>query len=336
MQSARTVSLTDLYERALLIRRAEEAVVDQYAEQNRLLVEKKPLTHAIKCPTHMSIGQEAAAAAIGFALTPDDVIFSTHRCHGHYLGKGGNLRAMMAELFGKETGCSRGKGGSMHLVDGAMGMLGSSAIVAGSVPLAVGAALSFQLRGLANVAMPCLGDGAVEQGLFTEALNFSALRKLPVVFLVENNFYATLSHVESRQTVPIPDRGRLFGMPSVCVEGSNLMKVYEAMQELVQYARSGRGPALLEVQAYRWLSHVGTEPDTGRMRRTADELRAWQAKCPIDAAERELRDRGAGEIVESVKARVSRDIAEALVFAKESEPPMVRAMFEDLHAESQR
>ena len=174
--------LLELYRRMRLIRNVEEKIVSLYPEQE------------IKCPTHLSIGQEAVASAVCTAMTPQDYIFSTHRCHSHYLAKGGDLKAMFAELYGRKSGCAKGKGGSMHLVDPRVGMMGASAIVGGTIPLAVGAALTAKLKNQKQVAAAFFGDGASEEGVFQESLNFAALKKLPMIFVCENNFYILIAN----------------------------------------------------------------------------------------------------------------------------------------------
>jgi len=320
----------------LLVRRVEERIIAQYTAQNAAFARKEVPAQSIRCPTHLSIGQEAAATGVCAALDPDDVVFSTHRCHAHYLAKGGSLRRMMAELFGKVDGCARGKGGSMHLVDVGVGMLGASAIVGGSIPLAVGAALSARMRGTDRVAVAFFGDGAVEQGVFHEALHVAALRSLPALFVCENNFYATLSHVSARQRTPIADRAASYGAAGACVEGDDVGAVLGAATEAVARARAGGGPTLLEVRAYRWMSHVGTEPDTGKMKRTAEELAEWKRRCPIERARRDLVAAGTTpEELEAVESRVADAIADAVRFAHASPEPDAAELMMHVGAELQ-
>lgn len=314
--------LARLFEAMLLVRRVEEAIIAQYATQNEAIARGEEPANAIRCPTHLSIGQEAAAVGVCSALRRDDTAFSTHRCHAHYLAKGGSVPSMMAELFGKVSGCAGGKGGSMHLVDTRVGMLGASAIVGGSIPLALGASLAYQLRGEPRVAVAFFGDGAVEQGVFHEAMNIAALRKLPVVFACENNFYATLSHVSTRQTIPIAERAKGYGIPGIAVDSDDVRVVAEVARTAVDRARGGEGPTLLEIRAYRWMSHVGTDHDTGKMARTRDELDAWRARCPIERARRELTREGLSEeALRRIEDRVGQVIDEALRFAKEAAEP---------------
>jgi acetoin:2,6-dichlorophenolindophenol oxidoreductase subunit alpha len=329
-------ALGRLFEAMLLIRRVEERIIAQYSAQNEALARGEQPANAIRCPTHLSIGQEAAAVGVCSALRRDDTAFSTHRCHAHYLAKGGSVSRMMAELFGKASGCAGGKGGSMHLVDTGVGMLGASAIVGGSIPLALGAALSYQLRAEPRVAVAFFGDGAVEQGVFHEAMNIAALRKLPVVLACENNFYATLSHVSTRQTLPIAERAKSYGIPGIAVDGDDVRVVAEVARGAVDRARGGAGPTLLEIRAYRWMSHVGTEHDTGKMRRSLAELDAWRARCPIERARRELAREGfSEEALRVVEDRVRDIVEEAVRFAKEASEPATADLFRHVGARLQ-
>jgi pyruvate dehydrogenase E1 component alpha subunit len=317
----------------LLVRIVEERIISQYAEQNAAFSRKEAPARAIRCPTHLSIGQEAAAVGVCDALRPSDVAFSTHRCHAHYLAKGGDVRRMMAELYGRVTGCAKGKGGSMHLVDCSVGMLGASAIVGGSIPLAVGAALSFKMRNEPHVAVAFFGDGAVEQGVFHEAMNVASVKKLPVLFACENNFYATLSHVDTRQPTSIASRAAAYGGLGVAVEGDDVLAVAEAASHAVERARRGEGPTLLEVKAYRWMSHVGTDPDTGKMRRSAEELAAWKARCPITRARAKLQGLGvSADELDSIEREVREVVEDGVRFASESPEPARSDLFEDVGA----
>lgn len=321
------------YRAMLLVRRVEERIVRQYAEQNAVYARKETPEHTIKCPTHLSIGQEAAAVGVCDALRKDDVVFSTHRCHAHYIAKGGSIRTMMAELYGRVTGCARGKGGSMHLLDPDVGMLGASAIVGGAIPLSLGAALSFQMRREPHIGVAFFGDGAVEQGVFHEAMNVASVRKLPVLFVCENNFYATLSHVETRQRMPIVGHAASYGIEGIALDGDDVVAVNRAASAAVDRARSGGGPTLLEVRAYRWMSHVGTDPDTGKMRRSAEELASWNARCPIVHARAELKRLGATDAdIASIDADVDAVIEDAVAFATASPEPKTSELLEHVGA----
>lgn len=322
------------YARLLLVRRVEEWVIQQYAEQNAAFARGEQPALSIRCPTHLSIGQEAAAVGVAAALSPGDVAFSTHRCHAHYLAMGGDLARMVAELLGREAGCARAKGGSMHLVDVSVGMLGASAIVGGSIPLAVGAALSSSMRGAPGVAVAFFGDGAVEQGVFHECLNLASLRRLPVIFACENNLYATLSHVSARQVTPIHARAAAYAMPGEAVDGSDVEAVLAATRRAVARARAGQGPTLIEAAVYRWMSHVGTEFDTGKMRRTQAELDAWRARCPLDLCRAALTSEGVAEArFEAEEAAVRRRIEAAVAAAARSPEPSPEALFQHIAGE---
>ncbi|MFN8607346.1 MAG: thiamine pyrophosphate-dependent dehydrogenase E1 component subunit alpha [Vulcanimicrobiota bacterium] len=310
----------------VLIRGVEEAIVAQYREQDEIIGRKQEPEHAIRCPTHLSIGQEAPAVGVCSALEPTDVIYSTHRCHAHYLAKGGSLPRMVAELFGKSTGCAKGKGGSMHLVDTSVGMLGSSAIVGGSIPLAVGSALAAQMRGESKVAVCFFGDGAVEEGIFHESLHFAALRKLPVLFACENNVYATLSHIEARQRTPIHERAACYGAIGESIDGNDVEAVTQASRRAVLRARAGDGPTLFEFKTYRWLGHVGPLADTGSARRSQPELEFWKARCPIERLKVKL----PADQVEAIELEVGQEIAAAFSQAKSDPLPALEELFVDV------
>lgn len=304
--------LLEMYGKMLLIRMVEERIVAEYPIQPQ----------QIRCPTHLSIGQEATAVGVCMALRSEDVIFSTHRCHAHYLAKGGDLNRMIAEILGKTTGCARGKGGSMHLLDRTVGMLGSSAIVAGSIPLAAGAALSFKMRKQPRVAVAFFGDGATEEGVFTETMATAALWKLPLILVCENNQYATLSHISNRQCSPIFSRARSYRTVGVQVDGNDVKAVHEVALDAVRRAREGEGPTLMELSTYRWLAHVGWEPDTGQMKRTAEVLEYWRRRCPIAKSRKELLDFGVEqEMLDGIVGRNRLLIDHAFETAKHAPVP---------------
>lgn len=304
-------SAAAVYENLLRIRMTEEAIAAAYGEQE------------MKCPVHLSIGQEAAAVGVAITLQKEDAGFSTHRCHSHYLAMGGDLNKMIAELYGKITGCAAGLGGSMHLIDESVGMMGASAIVGGSIPLAVGAALKFKLNKQPQVAVAFFGDGASEEGVFHESMNFAALHKLPVLFACENNFAATASPLEARRAVDnIFEHGKVYGMPSVRVNGNKVSEVHKAALEAVAHARAGHGPSLIEARTYRWMKHVGPDEDINTGHRTPEELKQWQEKCPVKQFEKEALDNGwisEGEIAQ-IRGKIQKALEEAFEFAKASEP----------------
>ena len=313
--------LKAFYVQMTRIRRAEEAIVARYPEQE------------IRCPTHLSIGQEAVAVGICQALSEQDVVLSGHRCHAHYLAKGGSLRRMFAELYGKATGCCGGKGGSMHLASPETGMLGASAIVAGTVPIAVGAALAAALRGSDDVSVAFFGDAGIEQGVTHESLAFAALRRLPVVFVCENNLYATLTPLSKRQvSADVWPRAVAHGLPGVSVDGNDVLAVYEAAAHAVARARAGDGPTFIEAKTYRWREHVGPNFDVELGYRTQAELDAWMARDPLLRHARILETSGVFTAAErlALDREVEAEVADAVRFAKASPFPEPAALYADV------
>ena len=278
----------------------------------------------VKCPTHLYIGQEGVAAGVCASLVRDDYVFSTHRSHGHFLAKGGDLKQLMAELYGKETGCCHGRGGSMHLASPDLGLPGSSAIVAGTIPLAVGAALAFTMQKRDNVAVAFFGDGAVGEGVFYESLNFASLKKLPVIFVCENNFYSTHMPIATCLADPaIYKKAAVFNMPGVRVDGNNVIEVYLAAKTAVQNARGGRGPALIECMTYRWRGHVGPHFDLDKGLRSQEELDLWMSKCPIKALEKQLLSNNiiSESEINEIYQNVIKEVEDSVSFARESPYP---------------
>jgi len=253
------------------IRTAEQTIADLYPEGE------------MRTPTHFSIGQEAVAVGVCTALRRDDVVFSGHRCHAHYLAKGGDLGAMVAEFYGRETGCARGRGGSVHLTDPAAGFIASSAILGQTMATAVGSALAFKMDGLDRVAVTFFGDGAVEEGIFHECLNFAVVKRLPVLFVCENNGYSTHTRLEVRQpaSVSIRSRAASYGMPSMRVDGNDVFAVFAAAQQAVDQSRQGHGPSFMECMTYRWREHVGPMWDYDKGYRAKAEVDEWISRCPI-------------------------------------------------------
>jgi acetoin:2,6-dichlorophenolindophenol oxidoreductase subunit alpha len=313
----------ELYKRMLTIRRVEEAIATEYPKQE------------MKCPIHLSIGQEAVPVGICAQLSKEDRVWSTHRCHAHYLAKGGSIPKMIAELYGKVTGCCKGKGGSMHLVDYENGMMGASALVGGTIPLAVGSALTFALHKKPNVSIAFFGDGGTEEGIFYESMNFASLKRLPVIFAVENNFYATYSHQKARQAnTSIAKRGEAFNIPNATVDGNDINAVYQISSEAITRAKSGDGPSLIEFITYRWRDHVGPNFDVEVGYRTQKEVDEWIAKCPIQRLEDELNR--SGKLSKSEKANIEADIKKeietAFDFARVSQLPSTTEIFTDIYA----
>ncbi len=310
--------LFQIYASMVRIRRSEERVAD--------LVE----AGEIRTPCHLYIGQEAVAAGVCAALVPRDTVWGNHRSHGHYLARGGDLRQMMAEIFCKATGCSGGRGGSMHLVAPEVGILGTVPIVAATVPLAVGAALASKMRADAAVSVAFFGDGCMEEGHVHEAMNLAALHRLPVVFVCENNLYAShMSLGERRLLDNLHEAGRLPGIPSKREDGNDALAVYDAAVEAVTRARGGSGPSFLEFRTFRWRGHVGPswDMDVGLKRR--DELKDWLPKDPIARAKTQLIEWGAdAEALDEVQRSVDEAVADATNFARRSPAPRADAVLD--------
>jgi acetoin:2,6-dichlorophenolindophenol oxidoreductase subunit alpha len=264
--------LTSLHYDMLRIRRIEEEIERRYHEDE------------MKSPIHLVIGQEATSVGACAALRQQDLVYCGHRTHGHYLAKGGSLKKMLSELYCRLNGCAGSRGGSMHLFDKSAGMAGSSAIVAGAIPIAAGAALSFQTLKQDNVSLVFFGDAATEEGACWEAINFSTLRKIPVVFFCENNFFSVCSSLDVRQPsqVKIFEKAQGFGLPSVQVDGTNVLDIYEATKEAVDRARKGDGPTFIEAPVYRWRGHGGAGDDSISGYRDPNEVRQWEKYCPIN------------------------------------------------------
>jgi len=303
--------LLKMYTTMVRIRMFEERVAD--------LVE----TGEIKTPCHLCIGQEAVASGVCAALQVADTIWGGHRSHGHYLAKGGDMARSMAEIFGKMTGCSGGRGGSQHLAAPEVGIFGTVPIVAATVPLAVGAALAFKLRGQSAVSVAFFGDGCMEEGHVHESLNLASLYSLPVVFVCENNLYAShLRLMERRRLDNIHEVGRFYGIPSEVADGNDVMAVREAGERAVERARSGSGPTFLEFRTFRWRGHVGPswDMDVGVKRR--DELKNWLLKDPIARARQMLTEIGTSHTTfEEIERKAKNEVDEAVAFARISPSP---------------
>ena len=258
----------------LRIRIVEETIADRYGDQE------------MRCPTHLSIGQEAIAVGVCTALRDDDWAVSSHRAHAHYLAKGGSLQAMISEIRGKSAGCSRGKGGSMHLVDLDAGFLGSTAIVANSIPVGVGAALTAQLRGSKRVTAVFFGDAAIEEGVFHEAVNFAVVRNLNVLFVCENNQYSVYSGLKVRQPSArtISSFAAGYGLPVYEEDGNDVVKVNTLASQVLNRIRSDGGPCFIEFATYRWREHCGPHFDNDLDYRSDDEVSAWMDRDPIALA----------------------------------------------------
>lgn len=310
-----------LLHQIMRIRAVEEAIADRYSEGK------------MRCPTHLSIGQEGVAAAVGMSLERSDLAVSGHRAHAHYLGKGGDLDAMIAEIHGKQTGCSGGKGGSMHLVDEAAGFAGSTAIVGGTVPVGVGLAYAAKVRETGQVVCIFLGDAVVEEGVFFESVNFAVLKQLPVVFVCENNLYSVYSPLSVRQ----PEGRRIhemvgaMGLPSAHADGNDALLVHRIMTEGVTQVRAGGGPRFYEFDTYRWREHCGPFYDNDIGYRSVEEFEQWKARDPLEGLRRAIlaedpanTDRKTDRIAE-IEAAIAEEVAAAFEFAERSAFPPAEA-----------
>ena len=304
-------TLREALRKMQLIRRFEEGAEQAYM---------RGLIHGTM---HLSIGQEASAVGICVALTDEDYITSTHRGHGHCIGKGAEVKRMFAEFFGRETGYCRGRGGSMHIADPAKGNLGANGIVGGGIPIAVGAALSAKRLGTGAVAVSFFGDGANNEGAFHEALNIASVWNLPVVFVCENNQYGMSTSTERSTAVKnIADRASAYSMPGVIVDGNRFADVATASFEAVERARAGEGPTLIESKTYRIRGH--SRSDRNRYR-TKDEIESWQQRDPITLFEAELKSHGliSDSEIAAIKDEVEAEIAAGIAYANESPSPSV-------------
>ena len=301
--------LVSLFHDMLRIRLIEERIAELYPEQE------------MRCPVHLSIGQEAVAVGVCASLTENDPALSGHRAHGHYLAKGGDLNRFFAEIYGKVTGCSRGRGGSMHLFDLSVNFLGSTPIIASTIPVAVGVAFAEKAKKRHSVTTAFFGDAAVEEGVFHEAVNFAALKKLPVLFICENNFYSVYTPLSERQ----PDReirqlAAGHGIPAFREDGNDVLKVYETAKKAVAAIRKNSGPVFLEFLTYRWREHCGPNFDNHLGYRSEAEFKSWQKKCPIVRFKKYLSDHkliSAAEI-KQMEESIIREIDAAVKFAKTS------------------
>lgn len=312
--------MVEVYRKMLRIRRFEEKVSELFS--------------AGRIPgfVHLYIGEEAVAVGACAALRKDDYITSTHRGHGHCIAKGGSLKYMMAELFGKETGYCKGKGGSMHIADIELGILGANGIVAAGIPIAVGAALSAKMRNTDQIALAFFGDGASNRSTFHEAVNLAAVWDLPVIFLCENNLYAQTTPARAETSVEnIADRATAYSIPGKIVDGNDVRAVYKTVAEAARRARKGEGPTLVECKTYRWRGHWEGDPQKYR---SQDEVEEWIEKCPIKCFEAHLVKMGvlADQDLREIDDTVRKEVEEAVAYAEESPYPKPEEALEDVYS----
>jgi len=311
----------NLFRNMYRIRVVEEEIAKRYPEGK------------MRCPVHLSIGQEAVPAAFAESIRNTDFAVSTHRGHAHYLAKGGNLEALIAEIYGKSTGCAKGRGGSMHLIDQSVNFMGTSAIVGNSIPNGVGLALSAQLKGSDQISCVFLGDGAIEEGVFYESVNFAAVRKLPVLFICENNLYSVYSPLSVRQPKgrSIAKMVEAMGVEAAEGDGNDVLATYQIMQNAIDKVRAGGGPFFLEISTYRWREHCGPNFDNDIGYRTQEEFQDWQNKEPISRLEKVL-DQIEPNILDTIRTESNAEVQVAFDFAENSPFPNQSEAYEDVYA----
>jgi pyruvate dehydrogenase E1 component alpha subunit len=280
---------------------------------------------------HLYIGEEAVATGICSQLKPQDYITSTHRGHGHLLAKGGNMDKMMAELYGKRTGYCKGKGGSMHIADVDLGILGANGIVGGGPPIASGAAFGIKYQGGDGVVACFFGDAASNQGTFHEGLNLASVWKLPVIFVCENNGYGiSVSQARHQNISDVADRANAYDIPGVVVDGNDVMAVYEAASEAIKRARAGKGPSIIECKTYRWRGHFEGDPTPYRPK---SEVDAWMKKDPIPRFEKTLKEMGVltDAKIDAIKKEIGEKVDASVKFSEESAYPALAEIMDDVY-----
>jgi len=313
--------LLDIYRKMVTVRTFEETAADLF------------LKGQIPGFLHVYVGEEAVAAGVMAHLTRQDMITSTHRGHGHAVAKGARLDMMMAELHGKKTGYCHGKGGSMHIADLDLGILGANGIVGGGVPIATGAGLALKMQGTDRVCVCFFGDGASNTGAFYEGVNLAAVWNLPVVFVCENNQYAESTPRATHQKVRyVSDRAAAFNIPGVSMDGMDVFDVYQKAGEAINQARAGQGPILLEARTYRFFGHFVGDPQTYR---TKEEVEEWKKRDPIQMFRARVIAEGkiAAAEMDTIDAEIKKGVADALEFARTSAEPEVETALQDIFTE---
>jgi pyruvate dehydrogenase E1 component alpha subunit len=315
--------LLALYRAMLRIRRIEEEIERRYRDDQ------------MKTPIHLVIGQEATSVGCCAALERTDLLYSSHRTHGNYLAKGGDLKAMLSEMHCRANGCVGSRGGSMHLIDKSAGMAGTSAIVGGALPIATGAALAVHMRRERAVVVVFLGEAATEEGVASESLNFAALKGLPIVFFCENNFYSVQSPLATRQPArALHQWAAAHAVPALHVDGTNVLAVRAAAKEAVARARNGGGPTFIEAPVYRFRAHGGAGDDTRTGYRSEAERQSWEPFCPIATFGTYLRSRGIlrDESVQTMEEEIKNEIEDAFAHALASADPLPADLCQHVYA----
>jgi pyruvate dehydrogenase E1 component alpha subunit len=306
------------------IRTVEQGIADRYAQGQ------------MRCPTHLSIGQECPPSVLSQFLEHSDFAVSTHRAHAHYLAKGGDVKAMLAEIYGKETGCCRGRGGSMHLIDESVGFKGSTAIVGNTIPIGVGLALSKKLREQSGLSVVFIGDGAIEEGVFYESANFAAVQNLPVVFFCENNRYSVYSGLEVRQPPgrKIHEMVSALGLNTFHGDGNDAVDTFECINQAISSVKNGEGPVFIELDTYRWLEHCGPNYDNDIGYRSEQEFLAWKAEEPIQRLTTKLIDAGVIQAsqINVIQSEIDAQVKDAFEFAQNSDFPNAEQAFSAVFA----
>ncbi len=319
-----TTRAHSLYLSMLKIRMVEETLAELYPQQE------------MRCPVHLCSGQEAIAAGVCANLSKEEHVLSNHRSHGHYLAKGGNLKGMMAEIYGKATGTSKGKGGSQHLNDHEVSFIGATPIVGGIIPIAVGVAFGTQMKKEKKVTAVFLGDAATEEGVFAESLNFASLKKLPVIFVCENNLYSVYSPLSVRQPAERDNVAiaRSYGLFAKKGDGNDVEVVDLIAGEAVEHARKGLGPAYIEFSTYRFREHCGPNYDNNIGYREEEEYLSWRKRCPLENYEEYLLKEKLidQKKIDGYKAQLRSEIDEAVKLAKSSPFPPIEEAFSEVYA----
>ncbi len=309
----KTETRLEMLESAIRIRFAENEIVRRYPEQK------------MRCPTHLCIGQEGPPVAVSQHLYKSDYVFSAHRSHGHYLAKSGNLSSMIAEIYGKKTGCARGKGGSQHLIDLDCGFMGSAPILASTISVGVGVAWAVKRRKEKKLVVIYFGDGATEEGTFHEAMNFAGVNSLPVLFVCENNLYSVHSTLEVRQpsSRSIWEIGKIHGVVGMAADGNNIDESWRVAGDAVTQIRAGGGPVIVEFSTYRWKEHCGPNEDESLGYRTSEEVLDWKERDPVACYEKVLVADGilSSSQLKKIRTRVQTEVDEAFAFAESSDFP---------------
>lgn len=315
-----------LYQEMVYIRLVEERIADEYHKQE------------MRCPVHLSVGQEAVPVGISNCLSAKDHVISAHRSHAHYLAKGGDLKGMICELFGKNDGCAKGRGGSMHLIDFDAGVTAAVPIVGSSISIGTGVGFGLSLNSENALAVVYFGDGATEEGVFSESLDFASLMNLPVLFVCENNFYSVYTGIAQRQSAK-RDLSKIcegHGIAAIKGDGNDVEEVYAIALDTVEAIRKKNAPVLLELSTYRWLEHCGPNWDDHLGYRADNELKHWMELCPIKKLETKISSQmeTSSTFFEEVKTKINTEIDQAFKFARDSDFPSGAELYDNVYKDA--